>query len=69
ASDLGLSGDSIGLGFGIIWGELLVATMVCGVWLGKRWPTGVVYLLATPVVLALAVLTFTSFDLLLPGTQ
>ena len=68
SSELGLDGDSLGLGLGIIWGELLLAAL----WLAwrwrNRWPAVVVYLIATPVVLALAVLTFTSFDLLLPGT-
>jgi hypothetical protein len=68
SGDLGLAGDSLGLGLGIIWGELLLA----GIWLTwrvlRRWPATVVYLIAAPILLALCVLTFSGFDLLLPGT-
>ena len=68
ATDLGLTGDPLGLGLGIIWGELLLA----GIWVAwrmlRRWPHAVVYLIAAPTLLALCVLTFSSFDLLLPGT-
>jgi sortase A len=67
-SDLGLSGDPLGLGLGIIWGELLAAAIWVAWRLRRRWPAAVVYLLAAPVVVSLAVLTFSSFDLLLPGT-
>lgn len=68
AGELGLSGDALGLGLGIIWGELLLLS-IWAVWrLRNRWPRGVVYLLGAPVVLTLLVLTFSSVDLLLPST-
>jgi sortase A len=66
--ELGLSGDPLGLGLGLIWAELLAAAIWLALRLRRRWPPGVLYMLAAPVVLTLVVLTFTSFDMLLPGT-
>jgi sortase A len=67
-ADLGLAGDPLGLAFGLIWGELLALTL----WLAwrhrHRWSPEVLYLLTAPVALVLTVLTFSTLDLLLPGT-
>lgn len=68
ATDLGLAGDPVGLGTGIIWTELLLAAGWFAWRMRRRWPARVVWLLAAPTCLALALLAFTSFDLLLPGT-
>jgi sortase A len=68
ATDLGLAGDPVGLALGLIWAELLALVL----WLAwrhrHRWSPEVLYLLTAPVGLVLAVLTFSSLDLLLPGT-
>jgi sortase A len=68
AADLGLTGDPLGLALGLVWAELLGLTVYL-VWRYRhRWSPEVLYLLTAPVVLILAVLTFSSLDLMLPGT-
>ncbi len=66
--DLGLAGDPLGLGLALIWGQLLALVLFAGRRLTAIWSRPVVWLLATPVVLALAVLAFSSLDRMLPGT-
>lgn len=66
--ELGLAGDSLGLALGIIWGELLIAVLWVGWRQRHRWPSAVIHLIGAPLVLTLLVLTFSSLDLLLPGT-
>ncbi len=67
-ADLGLTGDPLGLALGLIWAELLALTIVLAWRYRRRWSPEVLYLLTAPLVLILAVLTFSSLDLLLPGT-
>lgn len=67
-SDLGLAGDTLGLGLGMFWGELLLVVLFIGWRQRGRWPAAVIYLIAAPLALALIVLTFSTLDLLLPGT-
>jgi sortase A len=67
-ADLGLAGDPMGLALGLIWGELL-ALVLWFAWHSRhRWSPEVLYLLTAPTALILMLLTFSSFDLLLPGT-
>jgi sortase A len=68
AADLGLTGDPLGLALGLIWTELLGLTVYLAWRYRHRWSPEVLYLLTAPVVLILAVLTFSSLDLMLPGT-
>jgi sortase A len=67
-ADLGLTGDPLGLALGLIWAELLALSLFLAWRYRHRWSPEVLYLLTAPVVLILAVLTFSSLDLLLPGT-
>ena len=67
-SELGLTGDALGLALGIIWAQVLILVAWVGWRQRHRWPQAVLYLLGVPLVLALLVLTFTSFDMLLPGS-
>jgi sortase A len=67
-ADLGLTGDPLGLALGVVWAELLGLTVYLAWRYRHRWSPEVLYLLAAPVVLILAVLTFSSLDLMLPGT-
>jgi sortase A len=66
--DLGLTGDPLGLALGLIWAELLGLTVFLAWRYRHRWSPEVLYLLTAPIVLILAVLTFSSLDLMLPGT-
>jgi sortase A len=69
AAELGLTGDPLGLVFALLWAALLGGTIwVVTRWLVARWPRSVRYMLALPVLLALAVLAFSSLDPVLPGT-
>jgi sortase A len=68
SADLGLAGDSLGLALGLIWAELLGLTVFLAWRYRRRWSPEVLYLLTAPIVLILAVLTFSSLDLMLPGT-
>lgn len=68
AADLGLTGDPLGLALGLIWAELLGLTVYLAWRYRRRWSPEILYLLTAPVVLILAVLTFSSLDLMLPGT-
>jgi hypothetical protein len=67
-ADLGLDGDATGYALALLWALLFAAA----VWLVRRlrvrWPRAVAYTFATPVVLTLAVLVFSSLDHVLPGT-
>ena len=67
-ADLGLTGDALGLGLGIIWGELLLVVLWVLWRLRRRWPGTVLYLIGVPLTLALLVLTFASVDMLFPAT-
>jgi sortase A len=67
-ADLGLTGDPLGLALGLVWAELLGLTLFLARRYRNRWSPEVLYLLTAPVVLVLAVLTFSSLDLMLPGT-
>jgi hypothetical protein len=66
--DLGLTGDPLGLALGLVWAELLGLTLFLAWRYRHRWSPEVLYLLTAPVVLILMVLTFSSLDLMLPGT-
>lgn len=69
ASDLGLAGDSLGLGLALFWG-LVLAGAIWVLWRGARpWPARLRHLLATPLLTALALLVFASIDRLLPGSM
>jgi len=67
-SDLGLAGDRLGLALTPVWAGLLIAAVWLTLRLRRRFPDSVMYMLGAPVVLGLALLTFTSLDRLLPGT-
>lgn len=67
-ADLGLAGDAGGLGPALVWGQLLTAMIWGASRMRRSWPVPVVWLLAAPVILGLAVLTFSSLDRILPGT-
>jgi sortase A len=67
--DLGLSGDPIGLGFGLIWLELLAAAAWLAWRLRTRLPGSILYMFAAPVMLAMALLAFSNLDSLFPGTM
>lgn len=67
--ELGLSGDVLGFGLGLVWLLLLVAVVWVQPRLPREWPSRVRYLLTTPVVAALILLIFTSVDRLLPSTM
>ena len=68
-ADLGLSGDPIGLGFGLIWLELLAAAAWLTWRLRTRLPASVLYMFGAPVMLTLALLAFSNLDSLFPGTM
>ncbi|HEY7279952.1 MAG TPA: class E sortase [Actinomycetota bacterium] len=69
ARELGLAGDGGGFGPMLLWGELLLAA---GFVAWRLWRKGshrrATYLLTVPVIVALLVLFFETFDRLLPGT-
>jgi sortase A len=68
-SETGLAGDLSALGPLLVWGELLIAGIALAWALYLRWDhPRVVWLLTTPVIVALAFLTFHSMVRLLPGT-
>jgi len=67
-ADLGLTGDPLGLGVGLLWGELLLAAILVAWRLRNKWPRSVLIMLAAPVMLGLGLLTFSSVDRFLPGT-
>jgi len=67
--ELGLAGDGGGFGPMLLWGELLLAASFVAWRLWRAgWHRRATYLLTVPVILALLVLFFESFDRLLPGT-
>jgi len=68
SSDLGLSGDALSASLAALWLVLLVVAASLTWRVRERWPASVRYMLATPVIIALAVLAFSSFDAVLPGT-
>jgi sortase A len=68
-ADLGLSGDPIGLGFGLIWLELLAASAWLTWRLHLRLPGSVLSMFGAPVMLTLALLAFSNLDSLFPGTM
>jgi len=66
---LGLAGDSAATAPALLWTEVLIMAIVLAVFLFKRVrPRKVVYLLGTPVLLTLAVLSFEHVARLLPAT-
>ncbi len=66
---LGLAGDSAATAPALLWTELLLVAIVASVFLYRRVrPRKVVYLLTTPVLLTLAVLSFEHVARLLPAT-
>jgi LPXTG-site transpeptidase (sortase) family protein len=69
ATDLGLAGDPLGLGIGLIFLNLLCAAAWMAWRVRHRLPSSVIYLFAAPVMLTLALLAFASLDTLLPGTM
>ena len=66
--DLGLIGDPLGLGIGLIWSGLLAGAVFAAIRLRRRLPPSVLYLFAAPVVATLALMACASLDSLLPGT-
>lgn len=66
-SELGLAGDPLGLVLALIWGQLLIVAvwLTSRVW--RRWPMPVTVMFATPTILGLSILAFSSIDRLLPG--
>ncbi|MFZ0667955.1 MAG: class D sortase [Acidimicrobiales bacterium] len=68
-SERALSGDSSSILPAILWGILLLAAILLSVRLYRRWNhTWPTYIMTTPVVLALAILTFQDLAHLLPAT-
>jgi sortase A len=67
-SELGLSGDPMGLVFALLGGQLLIGAVWLTIHQARRWPLALTLMLATPTLLALAILTFSNADRLLPGT-
>jgi sortase A len=65
--ELGLTGDSGGLGPLLLWGELLVAAAWLSWRLRRRWNRRAAYLLSLPVLITLTFLVFENLDRLLPG--
>ena len=68
ASDLGLTGDSLGLGLALFWSVILAAVIWVAWRFSRQWPLRVRYLIGVPIMLTLVVLVFSSVDLALPGT-
>jgi sortase A len=68
-SDLGLSGDPIGLWTGAISLELLAVAAWAAWRLRSRLPGSVLYLFGAPIMLVLALLAFSNLDSLFPGTM
>ena len=67
-AELGLAGDAGGLLLALVAGQLLLGAGWVA-WRQRRtWPPAVLYMLAAPVLVALAVVAFSSFDAILPGT-
>jgi sortase A len=52
----------------LLWGELLIATLVLAWFLYRRWSPSATHLITTPILLALIFLLFSSVDRLLPAT-
>ncbi|MGN6379047.1 MAG: sortase [Gaiellales bacterium] len=65
----GLSTDASAWGRILLWGELLIVA-IAGTWylLRRRWSTAVTYLLAAPILIALAFFFYGAIDVLLPPT-
>lgn len=68
ADATGLSGNFLGVGLALVWGQLLGAAVWGGFRLRRRLPLSLTLMFAVPVVLTLGVLVFTSLDLALPAT-
>jgi hypothetical protein len=68
-SERALSGDPGSILPTILWGSALLASIVIAVRLYRRWRrTWPIYIMTTPVVLALALLVFENAARLLPAT-
>ena len=64
----GLAGDTSAAGPMILWAELLAAA-VAAAWLAyRRWPRRAMYLVTTPIILALMYVLFIQISRLLPST-
>ncbi len=66
--DLGLDGDAGGILVALLWALATVALIVVLRRVRTRWPRTVTYMFASPVLVALVVLAFSSLDRVLPGT-
>lgn len=67
-SELGLAGDPMGLVLGLVFAQLLIAAALLTVRFSRRWPLSLTLMFAVPTLMALAILTFSNVDQLLPGT-
>jgi hypothetical protein len=69
SDELGLAGDPLGLGLAALWAALLGAAIFLTWWTARNWPARVRYLFAAPILIALAVLLFSSLDRMLPSAM
>ncbi|MBV9952216.1 MAG: class E sortase [Acidimicrobiia bacterium] len=66
--ELGLQGQPGAAGRVLFWGGVLIVAGIASVWLLRRWPGQVAYVLIAPVMLLLLVLLYDSFAGVLPAT-
>jgi len=67
-SELGISGDASGIGGVLLWGELALVAIIVALWLRRRVSGRVAWLLATPLVIALAWAAFSAAGRFFPAT-
>jgi sortase A len=68
ASELGSTADPLGLALLLLWGQLLALAIYGARRLYRSWTRRSTYLVTTPVIAALGLLTFEALLRLLPGT-
>jgi hypothetical protein len=66
--ELGLQGDTGGIGGVLLWGELAAVALLGTLWLKRRVSWRVAWLLGTPLVIALLWAAFRAADRFFPAT-
>ena len=67
-TELGLQGDTGGVGGVLLWGELAAVSLIGALWLKRRVSWRVAWLLGTPLVIALLWAAFRAADRFFPAT-
>jgi hypothetical protein len=67
-TELGLQGDTGGVGGVLLWGEFAAVSLIGALWLKRRVSWRVAWLLGTPLVIALLWAAFRAADRFFPAT-